>query len=203
MPRNNAVTQLARLLDQRNERPERLSVIDGQIRRRFEAARAVLVLDMCGFSRLSLRYGIIHFLAMIRRLHRAVAPVIARHRGRVVKAEADNVFALFPDVPAAIAGAMAIQKALAQANQALPADWDLHVGIGIGYGPLLLIGDHELYGEQLNLAAKLGEDLAGAGEILLTKEALQRAGRHKRRFVGRRARLSRMTLNYAQWTPAV
>ena len=50
-----------------------------EIWRRFGRTRAVLVLDMCGFSRLTMRYGITHFLAMIRRL-RTHRP--ARDRGR-------------------------------------------------------------------------------------------------------------------------
>jgi len=60
--------ELSRLLDARNEHPESLAEIDGEIWRRFGRTRAVLVLDMCGFSRLTMRYGITHFLAMIHRL---------------------------------------------------------------------------------------------------------------------------------------
>ena len=40
-----------------------------------------------------------------------------------------------------------------------------------------MVGDHDFYGSELNLAAKLGEDLAGPGEILLTEAARARAGR--------------------------
>ena len=88
-----------------------------------------------------MRYGITHFLAMIRRLGVIVRPVIAAAGGRIVKTEADNVFATFEDVPQALAAARAIHDSLATANSFLPEDWDLHAGIGIGYGPLLLIGD--------------------------------------------------------------
>ena len=133
--------ELHRLLDARNEHPESLAEIDGEIWHRFGRTCAVLVLDMCGFSRLTMRYGITHFLAMIRRLGVIVRPVIAAAGGRVVKTEADNVFAMFDDVPQALAAARTIHDSLATANSFLPEDWDLHAGIGIGYGPLLLIGD--------------------------------------------------------------
>jgi class 3 adenylate cyclase len=166
--------ELQRLLDARNEHPESLAEIDGEIWRRFGRTCAVLVLDMCGFSRLTMRYGITHFLAMIRRLGVIVRPVIAAAGGRVVKAEADNVFATFEDVPLALAAARAIHHSLDTANTFLPEDWDLHAGIGIGYGPLLLIGDHDLFGSEMNLASKLGEDVAGRGEILLSAEARAR-----------------------------
>src|SRR5262249_5399986 len=56
--------ELERLLAARNEHPERLTDIDRQIWTTFGATCAVWVLDMCGFSRLTLRYGITHFLAM-------------------------------------------------------------------------------------------------------------------------------------------
>ena len=42
--------ELSRLLDARNEHPESLAEIDGEIWRRFGHTRAVLVLDMCGLS---------------------------------------------------------------------------------------------------------------------------------------------------------
>jgi adenylate cyclase len=166
--------ELWRLLDARNEHPESLGEIDGEIWRRFGRTRAVLVLDMCGFSRLSMRYGITHFLAMIRRLVTIVRPVIADAGGHIVKTEADNVYATFDDVPQAVAAARAIQGGLDAANTFLPEDWDLHAGIGIGYGPLLLIGGHDLFGSEMNIASKLGEDVAGRGEILLSAEARAR-----------------------------
>ncbi|HEX3308885.1 MAG TPA: hypothetical protein VHS32_21760, partial [Streptosporangiaceae bacterium] len=81
-----AAAALARLLDARNEHPESLAEIDAEIWQRFGRTQAVLVLDMCGFSRLTMRYGITHFLAMIRRLGLLVRPVVAAAGGRVVKA---------------------------------------------------------------------------------------------------------------------
>jgi adenylate cyclase len=166
--------ELARLLDARNEHPESLAEIDAEIWRRFGRTRAVLVLDMCGFSRLTMRYGITHFLAMIRRLQTIVRPVIVAGGGHVVKTEADNVFATFDDVPQALATARAIQRGLDAANTFLPEDWDLHAAIGIGYGPLLVIGDDDLFGSEMNIASKLGEDVAARGEILLSAAARER-----------------------------
>jgi class 3 adenylate cyclase len=166
--------ELEALLAARNEHPESLAEIDGEIWRRFGETAAVLVLDMCGFSRLTMRYGITHFLGMIRRLVTIVRPVITTAGGRVVKTEADNVFAIFDDVPQALAAARAIQRNLDTANTFLPEDWDLHAGIGIGYGPLLLIGDHDLFGSEMNVASKLGEDVAERGQILLSTAARER-----------------------------
>ena len=166
--------ELGRLLDARNEHPESLPEIDAEIWRRFGHTAAVLVLDMCGFSRLTMRYGITHFLGMIRRLVTIVRPLITEAGGRVVKTEADNVFAIFDDVPQALAAARSIQRNLDAANTFLPEDWDLHAGIGIGYGPLLMIGEHDLFGSEMNVASKLGEDVAERGQILLSVAARER-----------------------------
>ncbi|HEY2904025.1 MAG TPA: adenylate/guanylate cyclase domain-containing protein [Polyangia bacterium] len=165
---------LDRLLAARNEHPENLEAIDREIHAAFSETRAILVLDMCGFSRLTMRHGITHFLAMIHRLHGLVRPIVNEHGGRVVKTEADNVFATFVDAPEAVAGARAIQSRLDQANVFLPEDWDLHASLGIGYGPTLLVGQTDLFGNEVNIASKLGEDIAGRGETFLTEAARAR-----------------------------
>jgi len=50
----------------------------------------------------------------------------------------------------------------------------VHRSIGIDYGDLLLIGDEDYFGDPVNTASKLGEDLAGKGETLVTRRALER-----------------------------
>jgi len=51
--------------------------------------------------------------------------------------------------------------------------------VGIGYGDVLRIGDADVFGAEVNAAAKLGEDTAVAGEILVTaavRDAVQGDG---------------------------
>ena len=188
MPAARTARALARMLDRRNQHPEHLQAIDREICAHFQQRHAVFVLDMCGFSRLTVRHGIVHFLAMIRRLHLLASPIVRKAGGRIVKAEADNIFAVFPDVPHALAAARQLNARVAEDNAVLPKDWDFQVSIGIGHGDLLMVGAHDFYGSELNLAAKLGEDVAGPGEILLTEAAQARAGRERRRLRRRHAR---------------
>lgn len=170
----NTRFELNRLLQERNDRPDQTDVIDRQIQEAFERDVAVLVLDMSGFSRLTLRYGIIHFLSMIHRMTTIAAPLVKQHGGMVIKQEADNLFAAFDDVPAAVDTAVNILQAFRVVNQDLPDEHDIHASIGIGYGKTLIVDDHDLYGCEMNLACKLGEDLARRGEILLTEAAYDR-----------------------------
>ena len=41
--------------------------------------------------------------------------------------------------------------------------------IGLGFGRVLRIGDADVFGAEVNAASKLGEDIAKAHEILVTK----------------------------------
>src|SRR5262249_10092102 len=132
---------------------------------------AILVLDMVGFSRLTLERGIVHYMAMIHQMDRVARPAVTANGGRVMKQEADDLFCAFPDPTGALEGALDILRAFDAVNSVLPPERHVYGSVGIGYGPTLLIGDRDMFGAEMNLACKLGEDLAGTNEILLTTAA--------------------------------
>jgi adenylate cyclase len=162
--------EMDRLLDERIEKAGKAKQIDAKIRKTFEKEKTVFVLDMSGFSRIVQRYGIIHYLAMIRRMRRFVGPAVERNGGIVVKFEADNCFAVFQKPDDALKAAFDIHHDLAVANLVTADESDVYVSIGIGHGNILLACD-DMYGNELNLASKLGEDVAEKNEILLTSAA--------------------------------
>lgn len=161
---------LYKLLDIRIEHPERTPELDQQITKEFEQERTIFVLDMSGFSKTVQRFGIIHYLAMVHRMRRIVEPVVERYNGIVVKFEADNCFAVFTNPDDALAASLDIHNDLRVANLMTADESDVHVSIGIGHGPVLLFCE-DMYGNELNLASKLGEDVAERGEVLLTDSA--------------------------------
>ena len=164
-------TDLRELLQRYNESPaDRESVLE-EINRRFSKRLAVLVLDTCGFSRAVRGRGIVHFMALLERLERVVRPGIESHQGRVLRREADNVYAVFDDPASAVEAARRIIADVRAANEALPQDEEVEISIGIGYGDLLTVGHNDVWGDEMNLASKLGEDVAECGEILLTPAA--------------------------------
>jgi class 3 adenylate cyclase len=172
----NSHATLERLLDSLIEHPERRADIEREVEAIFGEEKAILVLDMSGFSRTTQRLGITQFLLMIHQMRLIAQPCVTAHGGLVVKAEADNLFCLFDTVPDAVGAAQDITERLSAANLLLPEDKDLYVSIGIGYGRLLNIADKELYGNEVNLTSKLGEDVAERGQILLTAAAHQQLG---------------------------
>lgn len=141
--------------------------IEAQIWQTYGCDRAVLVLDMSGFSRLTRRFGIVHYLAMVRRMQKTAGPLVAEHGGEVVKFEADNLFATFVDCKAAVTCALAIQDGFRRSNQATVDDKDVHVSIGIAWGRILVVANSDYFGDAVNIACKLGEDLAKPEEILI------------------------------------
>jgi adenylate cyclase len=138
----------------------------------FGAEYAVFVLDMSGFSLLTRKYGIVHYLSMVRRMQMTTEPIVKSYGGFMIKYEADNCFAVFPDPLSAVHAAIAMQHAFSAENLLTSDDLDIHISCGIDYGKILIVGHEDCFGDPVNRASKMGEDLAAAGEILVTKEAM-------------------------------
>jgi class 3 adenylate cyclase len=174
LTRRNTRANLARLLTEINDAPDRREELTREIEAIFGQDRAVLVLDMSGFSRTTRQQGIVSFLLMIHQMQMIAAPSISKHGGLLVKAEADNLFCLFDDAAGAVRAASDIVERLNTVNLLLPEGRRLYASIGVGYGRVLNIGDEDLFGDEVNLASKLGEDVAGPSQILLTAAAQAR-----------------------------
>lgn len=139
----------------------------------YGAEYAVFVLDMSGFSLLTRKYGIVHYLSMVRRMQLTTEPIVKAYGGSMIKYEADNCFAVFPDPLSSVNAAIAMQHAFSAANLLTSDDLDIHIACGIDYGKILVVGHEDCFGDPVNRASKMGEDLACSGEILVTREAMQ------------------------------
>lgn len=146
---------------------ERRQEIEKEIWAIYGREYAVLILDMSGFSLLTQRHGIIFYLSMVRRMHKAVAPITLKSGGKVVKFEADNCFAVFDTPLQAVEAAREIHTFFAAEKH----PERIRVSIGIDYGKVLMVDDIDVFGNPVNRASKLGEDIAEADETLITSEA--------------------------------
>jgi adenylate cyclase len=156
-----------------SEMTEERRTIENSLWDEFGAEYAVFVLDMSGFSMLTRKYGIVHYLSMVRRMQMTTEPIVKSYGGFMIKYEADNCFAVFPDPLSAVHAAIAMQHAFSAENLLTSDDLDIHISCGIDYGKILMVGHEDCFGDPVNRASKMGEDLAVAGEILITKEAMQ------------------------------
>lgn len=146
--------------------------IEEQLWKNYGTERVVFVLDMSGFSLLTRKHGIIHYLSMVRRMQLTSEPIIKTYGGSLLKFEADNCFAVFPDTLSAVHAAIALQLAFGASNLLTSDDFDVHISCGIDYGKILIVGNEDCFGDAVNRACKLGEDVAAAGEILVTQDAI-------------------------------
>jgi len=155
------------------EEKEDRKKIETALWKEFGREYAVFILDMSGFSMLTRKYGIVHYLSMVKRMQLTSEPIIKSYSGEMLKYEADNCFAVFPDPLSAVNAAIAMQHAFSSENILTSDDQDIHIAVGIDYGKLLIIGNEDCFGDPVNRASKMGEDVAAAGEILITKEAFE------------------------------
>lgn len=148
--------------------------IEAEVWRQFGAERTVLVLDMSGFSLLTRKHGVVHYLSMVRRMHETVRPIVNANGGSVVKFEADNAFAVFPAPQAGIEAAIAINRAAVDENVEYTSEFKIQLSIGIDHGRILLVEGEDFFGDAVNSASKLGEDLAKPGEVLVSRHAMDK-----------------------------
>lgn len=169
MARGEETTRLEAALRRRGTDPGGDAALERELFERYQDTCAVMVLDSVGFTRLTREHGILHFLALVVAMRDLIEPIVQRHAPLAAWSEADNSYAVFPTAEAAVRAAVEVQQGIAAANAPRPEASRLWVCIGVGFGKLLRIGDENVWGDEMNLASKLGEDTADAGEILITE----------------------------------
>jgi len=167
----SSAKRLWRMIEERTKDNADVEAIDRRIWDMFGGDWAIMFTDLAGFSRHVAKFGITHFMQVIYEQQRLLVPVVEAHDGIVVKTEADSFLILFKRAPTALAAAVAMQEVCKKVNTRRPEEEQIILCVGIGFGHVLKIGDEDVYGHEVNLASKLGEDIARGGEILLTPGA--------------------------------
>ena len=130
---------------------------------------AVLAADVAGYSRL-MGGDEEHTLAQLKTLRKTlVDPVIAVHRGRIVKTTGDGILVEFASVVDAARGAVEIQRGMAVHNADIPKEIRIEFRIGIHVGDII-IDDNDIFGDGVNIAARL-EGIAEPGGVCISDDA--------------------------------
>ena len=161
--------RLEKLITERLKPNSNKAEIDKRIWDLFGEEWAVMFTDLSGFSRNVKKFGIIHFLQTIQESLRILVPCIDRNDGILLKTEGDSMLVIYRNVHKAINCAIEMQKTVKAYNQGKPSEEEVLLCIGIGYGKIIRVGDKDVFGEEVNSSAKLGEDTAKAWEILVTE----------------------------------
>jgi len=155
--------------------PAERAKLEAAIWASFGAEKAVMSLDMSQFSLTVRRRGIVPYVAMIRHMQVLTGAIVREAGGRVVKYHADNLMAVFDDSLAAVTAAIRINSALAREYATHHPD-AYSVSIGIDFGRFLMVAENDCYGDPVNIAYKLAEDLGRPREVLISEAVRARLG---------------------------
>jgi adenylate cyclase len=131
---------------------------------------AILAADMVEYSRL-MEADEVGTLER-QKTHRIelIDPSVEEHRGRIVKTTGDGLLAEFPSVVEAVQSAAEIQRAMMKREASVPESRRIKYRIGINLGDVLAADDGDIYGDGVNVAARL-EQLAEPGGVCISGTA--------------------------------
>jgi adenylate cyclase len=129
---------------------------------------AILVADIVGYSRLMGQdeAGTIRRLKALRR--DITDPAITAAQGRIVKTMGDGLLVEFPSPLRAVSCAVRIQRAMTDWETTLPEDKRFRLRFGINVGDVVAQPDGDLFGDGVNVAARL-EPLAEPGGLCVSR----------------------------------
>lgn len=127
---------------------------------------AILAADAAGFSRLMAadERATVAALDAARLVFRSH---ILAHQGRVIDMAGDSVLAVFDTAIGAVNAAMAIQLSVSAAAEPLTPERRMQFRIGVHLGDVIEKSDGSVYGDGVNIAARL-ESLAVPGGIAVS-----------------------------------
>ena len=125
----------------------------------------ILAADVKGYSRL-MDVDEVATLETLKSYRGAMVGLIERHRGRAVGTAGDSLLAEFASVVEAVQCAVEIQRELKARNQALPDERRMEFRVGLNLGDVM-VDDGDLYGEGVNIAARL-QSLADPGGVCIS-----------------------------------
>ncbi len=139
---------------------------DAVARRRLAA---ILAADVAGYSRL-MGADEAATVAALNAARGVFREHISAHDGRVVDTAGDSVLATFDSAVEAVRCALAVQHELGANNAALPEDRRMVFRIGVNLGDVIVGDDGSIYGDGVNIAARI-EGLAEPGGVALSAMA--------------------------------
>jgi adenylate cyclase len=128
---------------------------------------AILVADVVGSSRLIEADEPSALRAIQAVLSDVLVSTAVRHDGRLIKTTGDGALIEFASPVAAVACAVEVQKTLGERAVAEPVERRIFLRIGINSGDVVAAGDGDLFGDGVNIAARL-ERLADPGGIAIS-----------------------------------
>ena len=127
---------------------------------------AILSADVVGYSRL-MAANEAATVETLKSYRDIIARLVVRRGGRVVNAPGDALLAEFPSAVEAVQAAIEIQKSVEGHNIELEAERRMQFRIGVNLGDVIEEADGTIYGDGVNIAARL-EALAEGGRVCIS-----------------------------------
>src|SRR5215831_3224754 len=127
---------------------------------------AILAADVAGYSRL-MAFDEASTVAALDAARVIFRSEIELHRGRVIDMAGDSVLAVFESAAGALSSALAIQRLIDEQAIGVPADRRMRFRIGVHLGDVIEKADGTVYGDGINIAARL-EALALPGGVTVS-----------------------------------
>ena len=127
---------------------------------------AIGVLDVVGYSSM-MAEDEEGTLATLRAHRNALDPILLNHGGRIVKGTGDGMLVEVPSAVEAVKAAIEMQQTLAERNASVPDGRQMQMRIGINLGDVIVEDDGDVFGDGVNVAARL-EALADPGGVCVS-----------------------------------
>jgi adenylate cyclase len=128
---------------------------------------AIFVADVAGYSRL-MAGDELATVASLDAARSVFRTQIESHQGRVIDMAGDSVLAVFETAAGAVTAALEIQQELAAVSSSTPEERRMRFRIGVHLGDVIEKGDGTVYGDGVNIAARL-EELTQPGGISVSE----------------------------------
>ena len=137
---------------------------------------AILAADVAGYSQLMAadEQATVAALDASRKVFRSQ---IEANQGRVIDMAGDSVLAVFETATGAVSAALAVQQELGTFSSTVSEDRRMRFRVGVHLGDVIEKGDGTIYGDGVNIAARL-EGLAEPGGVTVS-ESVRTAVRGK------------------------
>jgi adenylate cyclase len=142
-------------------------MVEDRVHRRLAA---ILAADVAGYSRLMGNDEEGTLAALKTSQREVIDPKVSEHRGRIVNNPGDSVLIEFASAVDATHCAVEIQKEMAKRNSVIPEDRRVEFRIGINVGDVIVDNNGNIYGDGVNIAARV-ESLARPGALCLSEDA--------------------------------
>ena len=156
------------------------AVLDKKIRDMYQERLAIAILDLPGLAETAQRNGVYHALGLVMKMRQIVLHALDAVDGaELIKTEDRRHFIQATSCEVALRAVLLVLEGVADFNaRQQSAEFHLQPSVGISMGPVIRLPT-DVFGDAVNTASKLGEDIAAAGQILISDKAfaeLDKAG---------------------------